>query len=142
MFQVIHEQYPCDLPNRRALILDRISKHLPHKTRFHVVSLRNVVCFSLQMFLSQIKRRSLKLQMCKHCCCTHLYMQVRVQVFTNWKLCLSLTVKWLLCLRDVFLEMKITCWIGSINCFTLVWSEFSVFVYYGDYIDFVCSLYE
>ncbi|KAM3917571.1 coiled-coil domain-containing protein 148 [Leptodactylus fuscus] len=38
IFHTIVSQYPSDLPNRRMLYLDMLSKHLPHKPRQELVS--------------------------------------------------------------------------------------------------------
>lgn len=48
-FVIIYDQYPHDLANRRMLIIDRIKRQVPGKTRADIVSLvqSSVICLSL-----------------------------------------------------------------------------------------------
>nr|XP_033800355.1 coiled-coil domain-containing protein 148 isoform X2 [Geotrypetes seraphini] len=38
IYQIITDQYPTDLQNRRTLYLDMLLRHLPHKSRFDLVA--------------------------------------------------------------------------------------------------------
>ena len=37
-YQFITEQYPSSLPNRRAVVIDRVKRELPSKSRADIVS--------------------------------------------------------------------------------------------------------